>query len=175
MGTLCKFQPQVTEKNTKTEVQAGLRRPSGSPPEVQNLEEELRINQRKNTQQDSQDTSKVKGVQTSEKDYVTDSYVSDEEPIIFGTPINESVIPGVVSGNPCEAENINFSHAQNIEPGPRNSKDRSKKEKGMCHAETSNGQINTYKSHIYYSSFEATCWSSGSLGFRDKKRIGDMQ
>ena len=87
-------------------------------------------------------------MQTSEKDSVTDSDVSDEEPIVFRARMNESVMPGVVSGNPCESDNENFSHTQYIEPGPRNPQNPSKKEKTTCHAETSDRKISTEECEI---------------------------
>ena len=50
------------------------------------------------------------------KYYFTDSDLSDEEPLVFETAINESVIPGVVLGGPFELENRNFFHTQNLDP-----------------------------------------------------------
>ena len=67
--------------------------------------------------------------------------MSDEEPIVFNTSINESGIPGVVPENPCELENKNFSHTQYIERDPRNPQNPSKKERMMCHAETRSKKI----------------------------------
>ena len=114
MGTLCKFQPQLTkEKN-------GHSKSTSS----------------------SQNLMKVKYSRGDlKKDNVTDSDVSKQ--IVFNTSINESGIPGVVPGNTCELENRNFYHTQSIKPEPRNPQNPSKKEKVMCHAKTSDGEIST--------------------------------
>ena len=60
---------------------------------------------------------------------------------MLNTSITESGIPGVVSENPCELDNKNFSHTQYIEPDPRNPQNPSKKERMMCHAKTRSEEI----------------------------------
>ena len=82
-------------------------------------------------------------MQPSKRDYVTDSDVSDKEPIVFWKTINESVMPGVVPGDPFGFENKNSFHT-NKEPKLRiNCKDSSRKERVICHTETSGGEIST--------------------------------
>ena len=77
------------------------------------------------------------------KYYFTDSGVSDEEPIVFNTCINNTGGPEVVPENPCELGNKDLSHTQYIEPDPRNLQKPNKKERIMCHAETRSEEIST--------------------------------
>ena len=91
----------------------------------------------------SQNRMKVKYSRRNlEKDNSKDLDVSDEEPIVYNTPINESVIPRVVSEN-RESKNRKFSHTRNREPEPRHPKDASRREKIICHAETREVVIST--------------------------------
>ena len=67
------------------------------------------------------------------KAYATDADVSDEEPMVSDTSITESVTPEVVSEDPCESENKNFSHTQNKENEPGNLREAGMKKKIICY------------------------------------------